>query len=113
MRWYWENFLGARPDDPARYATPGRADLAGLPPLYLAALGLDPLRDDTLRLADALARAGAAFRLDHVPGLVHGSLRFARDVEAARRMAERGAAFLDEALAAAAGAPRSFREVGR
>ncbi len=51
MRWYWRNYLGAALDAPPPLAAPLHADLAGLPPLYLAAGGLDTLADDTLRLA--------------------------------------------------------------
>jgi acetyl esterase len=94
MRWYWSNFLGSEPDETTSLAVPVRADLAGLPPLYLSAAGLDPLRDDTVMLAGRLAEAGAAFRFDHVPGVVHGCLRMARELDAARRMIEAGAAFL-------------------
>ena len=98
MRWYWGNFLDAGGPDPAHYATPLRAELSGLPPLYLAAAGLDPLRDDTLALAAALARAGVAARCDHVPGVVHGCLRMARELPPALAMIRAGAAHLAECL---------------
>jgi acetyl esterase len=64
--------------------------LSGLPPLYLSAAGLDPLRDDTLVLAARLADAGALFRCDHFPGIVHGCLRMTRELDAARRMIAAG-----------------------
>jgi acetyl esterase len=57
-------------------ACPLRGELAGLPPAYLLACGLDVLRDDTLALAAALAQAGVRYRLDLLPGAVHGFLRF-------------------------------------
>ncbi len=85
MRWYWSNFLGscAAEDAPGACA-PLNAELSGLPPLYLNAAGLDPLLDDTSLLAARLAAAGARFRLDVFPGVVHGFLRFARELAAAR-----------------------------
>ncbi|MET0741969.1 MAG: alpha/beta hydrolase fold domain-containing protein, partial [Microvirga sp.] len=94
MRWYWTNFLGAEPDEAASLSKPVRQDLGGLPPLYLSAAGLDPLRDDTTRLALRLADAGVPFRFDHVPGVVHGCLRMSRELDAARRMIASGAAFI-------------------
>ncbi|MCZ8096574.1 MAG: alpha/beta hydrolase [Burkholderiales bacterium] len=84
MRWYWANFLGN--DDFAAappHAAPLTADLAGLPPLYLNAAGLDPLLDDTLLTSARLAEAGVRHRLDVWPGVVHGFLRLARELPTA------------------------------
>jgi acetyl esterase len=86
MRWYWQNYLGPAFDAPPPLAAPLTANLAGLPPIYLAAAGLDPLADDTVRLAARLAAAGVAFQLDHVPGVVHGCLRMSRELDAASAM---------------------------
>jgi acetyl esterase len=94
MRWYWNNFLGPEGDHTTSLATPVTQDLCGLPPLYLSAAGLDPLRDDTFALAERLADAGVSFRCDHVPGVVHGCLRMTRELEAARRMIASGADFI-------------------
>ena len=94
MRWYWTNFLGGLPDDTGSLAAPVRSDLANLPPLYLSAAGLDPLRDDTVLLAARLAGAGALFRFDHVPGVVHGCLRMSREIDVARRMIDAAAGFM-------------------
>ena len=81
MRWYWANFLGNADFDRApAHAAPLTADLAGLPPLYLNAAGLDPLLDDTLMLSGRLAEAGVRHRFDLWPGVVHGFLRLARDL---------------------------------
>jgi acetyl esterase len=94
MRWYWTNFLGQEGPDTTSLAAPVRRDLSGLPPLYLSAAGLDPLRDDTLQLAEKLAAAGVSFRCDHVPGVVHGCLRMTRELDAARTMIGSGADFI-------------------
>lgn len=85
MRWYWGNFLGAQAANPPAAAAPLNADLAGLPPLYLNAAGLDPLLDDTTMLSARLALAGVAHRVDIWPGVVHGFVRLARELPAARR----------------------------
>jgi acetyl esterase len=98
MRWYWRNYLGAAFDAPPTLAAPLNADLTGLPPLYLTAGGLDPLADDTIRLAERLATAGCAFRHDHVPGVVHGCLRMSRDLAPAQAMIDAGAAYITERL---------------
>ncbi|HEV7260336.1 MAG TPA: alpha/beta hydrolase [Bosea sp. (in: a-proteobacteria)] len=98
MRWYWNNFLGQEADSTASLAAPVRSDLSGLPPLYLSAAGLDPLRDDTIRLAHRLGEAGARFRFDHVPGVVHGCLRMWRELDAARAMLAAGGTYIADQL---------------
>ncbi len=62
---------GALPLDDAR-VSPAYADLAGLPPLYLPVAQHDTLREGTLHLAAAAARAGVAVTLESWPGMVHG-----------------------------------------
>jgi acetyl esterase len=98
MRWYWRNYLGPLFDAVPSLAAPLGEDLADLPPLYLAAAGLDPLRDDTALLAERLAGAGVAFRYDHVPGVVHGCLRMSRRLPPAHAMLAAGGRFLAAAL---------------
>ena len=94
MRWYWTNFLGAEPEDTTSLAALLRADLSGLPPLYLNAAGLDPLLDDTLLLSGRLSEAGIRHRVDVFPGVVHGFLRMARDLPAARQALHAAGEFL-------------------
>ncbi|MDR6869418.1 acetyl esterase [Bosea sp. BE125] len=98
MRWYWNNFLGGEPDGTLSLAAPVRSNLAGLPPLYLSAAGLDPLRDDTIGLARRLGEAGVPFRFDHVPGVVHGCLRMSRELTAAAAMLAAGGRHLADHL---------------
>jgi acetyl esterase len=82
MRWYWRNFLGSEDERTSSLAAPLRSDLSGLPPLYLSAAGLDPLRDDTLALGARLGEAGVPFRW------------MARELDAARGMIAAGADFI-------------------
>ncbi|MBE3640180.1 alpha/beta hydrolase [Mangrovicoccus algicola] len=49
--------------------------LAALPPLYLNAAGLDPLRSETEALAARLAGLGRSDRFDLVEGVVHGFMQ--------------------------------------
>jgi acetyl esterase len=99
MRWYWANYLGARaPQQAPAACAPLVADLSGLPPLYLNAAGLDPLLDDTTLIAARLAAAGVRLRLDVFAGVVHGFLRFARDLPAAREALAAAGAWLGHEL---------------
>jgi acetyl esterase/lipase len=45
-----------------------------LPPMYIAAMGLDPLRDDSILLAEKLRLAGQEYYLSIWPGVAHGAL---------------------------------------
>ena len=45
-----------------------------LPPMYIAAMGLDPLRDDSILLAEKLRLAGQEHYLMIWPGVAHGGL---------------------------------------
>jgi acetyl esterase len=94
MRWYWRNFLGGKLEGAPVRAAPLEADPAGLPPLYLVAAGLDPLRDDTLLFAERLKGAGVAHQVETVPGVIHGFLRNAGKLPAARRSLQAGGKFL-------------------
>jgi acetyl esterase len=48
------------------------ADLAGMPPVYVATAGFDPLRDEAETLVERLRVAGVPARLRRHPDLVHG-----------------------------------------
>src|ERR1700758_925694 len=63
MRWIWETYL-ERPEQQKDWrAAPILADLTGLPPAYLTVGNLDPLLDDSHRLAARLKEAGVPCRL--------------------------------------------------
>jgi acetyl esterase len=98
MRWYWMNYLAGKIEAPSPLAAPLNARLDGLPALHLSAAGLDPLRDDTSRLAVRLAEAGVAFDFEHVPGVVHGCLRMSRRLARARALIGSAGRFLSEKL---------------
>ena len=98
MRWYWRNFLGAESEETSSLAVPLRADLEGLPSIYLVAAGLDPLADDTTMLAERLSAAGVEFRFDYVPGVLHGYLRMAAELSVARETVKEAGRFLAERI---------------
>ncbi|MFC9790881.1 alpha/beta hydrolase [Rhodococcus sp. NPDC127528] len=70
----WSFYLGEARSEPSPYAAPARAEnLAGLPPAWISACELDPLRDEALDYALRLIRAGVPVELHHRPGTFHGS----------------------------------------
>ncbi len=87
----WRHYLGENytgPDDPgvSSYAAPARAtDLSGLPPAYVVAMELDPLRDDDILYALRLLRAGVSVELHSYPGTVHGAMELAAGAEVSIR----------------------------
>jgi acetyl esterase len=99
MRWFWQHYA----PDPAsrrdRYAAPLFADLSGLPPLYLSAAELDPLRDDTERLARRLIDHGAAFDYRLWRGLTHAVMNWSPRVPRVEGLIAEIAAFLARRLA--------------
>lgn len=49
-------------------------NLSGLPQMYIVAMGLDPLKDDSIKLADRLQQHGQEYYLTIWPGVSHGAL---------------------------------------
>jgi acetyl esterase len=49
-------------------------NLTGLPPVYIAAMSLDPLKDDSLELAERLRKDGQEYYLTIWPGVGHSAL---------------------------------------
>src|SRR5689334_3408487 len=101
MRWIWETYLD-RPEQQQDWrAAPMLAELAGLPPAQLIVGSLDPLLDDSHRLADRLEAAGVPCELTVYEGLNHGFIRYGRLIAGARRAVGDCAAALRNALSPA------------
>jgi acetyl esterase len=49
-------------------------NLSGLPPVYIAAMALDPLKDDSIQLASRLQQSGQEYYISIWPGVAHGAL---------------------------------------
>lgn len=69
------------------------ADLAGLPPVFVAAAGLDPLRDDSRALAVRLRRAGNGTVYEEYPHVLHSFLHFGRTLDDTTDVLTTAAAF--------------------
>ncbi|TWF77134.1 acetyl esterase [Pseudonocardia hierapolitana] len=72
------------PTDDTRGAILRAHDLSGMPPVYLATAGFDPLRDEGEQLAARLREAGVPVVARRFPGLVHGYASFTALSAAAR-----------------------------
>jgi len=98
MRWIWETYL-ERPEQQGDWrAAPILGDLAGLPSAHLIVGNLDPLLDDSRRLAAGLNKAGVPCELTVYDGLNHGFIRYGRLIAAARRAVADCAAALRKAM---------------
>lgn len=74
MRWFWDHY--ADPADRADpKASPLRAEsLAGLPPAFVVTSEFDPLRDEGMAYAEAMAAAGVNVRHVRARGHLHTSI---------------------------------------
>lgn len=96
-------YLDCYTADPADLTSPYldclSADLAGLPPTYVSAVELDPLRDDSLVLAQLLEAAGVPHRLRVHDRVLHGFLHHSRLLPEAPEALADGAEFYRAVLA--------------
>jgi acetyl esterase len=74
LQWYWDQYVPAVPDRAHPYASPLGADLHGLPPAVVVIAGHDPLHDEGVAYANALAAADVALTRLSYEGGVHGFL---------------------------------------
>jgi len=91
---YWNDYLANAADRQNPLAVPMLADLAGLPPLYVAVGACDPLRDDSVTLAAKAKDAGTEAELVVWPKMVHGALSIMGWIDAMGPAADRAGAFL-------------------
>jgi acetyl esterase len=72
LQWYWEQYVPTLADREHPYASPLRANLAGLPPAIVVVAGHDPLRDEGITYANALEAAGVVTVRCLFDGAIHG-----------------------------------------
>jgi acetyl esterase len=83
----WELYLSGHDATEDPDASPAvAADLAGVPPAYVAVAAHDVLRDDGLAYARALREAGVEAEAVVFEGMVHGFLRWGGVVDAAHEL---------------------------
>ena len=68
MRWFWDHYIDEADRRDPRVA-PLRGELGGLPPAFIVTCDFDPLRDEGIAYARALAAAGVA--VEHLRGRGH------------------------------------------
>jgi acetyl esterase len=99
LDYYLDCYLAGPADASSPYVDCLSADLSwGVPPTYLAAAELDPLRDDTATLADMLREHGVPCSHDVFPAVLHGFLHNSRMLDTAATALGQGGAFLRRAF---------------
>jgi|GEM_PF-340888 acetyl esterase len=83
--WYKDLYLADAADERSPYVDLLANDLTVMmTPCYIAAAGLDSLRDDSRTLATMLASAGGDVEIEEFPDVIHGFLHHSRMLDAAR-----------------------------
>jgi acetyl esterase/lipase len=99
MAWYRNHYLSGERKDPLDHrVSPGYADLAGLPPLFINAAGLDPLKDDTVMLARCLTEVAARFEFKIYEGVNHGFMQMSSELPEAMTAFKDAATFIQSFL---------------
>ena len=78
MDYFWLNYTGVDNDQRHPHAVPIKADLSGLPPVFLNHSGLDVLADDTIQLAQAMRDAGLDVTHHAYAGAIHGFTQYVK-----------------------------------
>jgi len=100
MQWFWDLYVGARPDLDDPYLCPLRAkDLARLPPALVVTAEHDPLRDEGEAYARRLGEAGVPALAGRYAGVFHGFFAMSALLGRAREATEDAAAALRSAFA--------------
>ena len=96
MKWFWDQYI---PDPTARddpRVAPLRANLKGLPPAWLLTVHYDPLRDEGIKYAQALAASGVQVESAQIDDAVHGF--FSMPASVSRKARKQAASKLNRAL---------------
>jgi acetyl esterase len=72
MAWFAGHYVTPTSDLTSTLLSPLRGSLVGLPPAVVVTAEFDPLRDEGIAYADALAAAGVEVDAVTYPGMIHG-----------------------------------------
>lgn len=93
-----DEYFSTAEDEQSPFFAHLTADLTGLPPVFVAAAGLDPLRDDSRTLAQTLERAGNDVHFEEYPHVLHSFLHFGRILDDTNTVLHNAASFVAEQL---------------
>lgn len=99
MEFFFSLYLQEKSERHNPLASPLFAEMAGLPPAFINAAGLDVLRDDSRNLVEKLQQAGIETHYEEVPGVTHGFTLLTHEVRAARKIIRTAGQALHSALA--------------
>ncbi|MCL2736778.1 MAG: acetyl esterase [Propionibacteriaceae bacterium] len=106
LDYYMQCYLASPEDAYSPYVDCLSADLRQMPPAFIVAAELDPLRDDSTALASILDRHDSPNRLVVFPGVLHAFLHNSRHLPEAMDALRQGAAFFREAVSATPPEPK-------
>jgi acetyl esterase len=98
---FWTRYVGAEQDLLNPLACLARAEVAGLPPAFLAIAEQDPLFDENVAMGDKLNAAGVPVRSVVYPGTTHSFLEAVSMAEVSRRALAEASDWLRRTLGAA------------
>ena len=98
MQRFWANYLGSPRDAENPLACPLRANLAGLPPVFLTIPEFDLLTEQSVLLAEKLTAAAVPVRAEIYAGATHSFLEAVSIADVADRALADGARWLSAAL---------------
>jgi acetyl esterase len=76
MEWFWDHYAPAPEDRVSPLASPLCGELSGLPPALVVVAGHDPLFDEGVAYAEALAASGVDVTLRRYDDMPHGFVSF-------------------------------------
>ncbi|MFZ0501221.1 MAG: alpha/beta hydrolase [Steroidobacteraceae bacterium] len=98
MHQFWVNYLASADQARDPYACPSRADLRGLPPVFLGISECDVLAEQNLAFAGALRAAGVETEAVVYVGATHSFLEAVSIARVADRALQEGSAWLQRKL---------------
>ena len=99
MAWFWSNYVPDPADRLQPLVSPLRAELSGLPPLFLAISESDVLHDENVEMATRLRNAGNDVDARIYPGTIHAFIEAVSVAAVAERALEDQAKWLRGHLA--------------